>query len=520
MPLKGNLPVTIKTEEKQITKVHIQNRFLRPVLAAGLGLVLAGRLPAQTFTTLHSFTAPAGPPGTNSDGASPQAGLILSGGTLYGTAHNGGTNGGGAVFRVNTDGTAFTNLHSFTATAGPVPGTNSDGANSWAVLILSGTNLFGTAQNGGTNGRGTVFRVNTDGTVFKNLHNFPALAGHPPTNSEGASPIAGLVLSGNTLYGTAAYGGTNGSGTVFALNTDGTGFTNLYTFTARAGSLFTNSDGASPQSVLLLAGASPYGTTYLGGTNGTGTVFVLNTNGTGFTTLHNFAVASGSLATNTEGANPWAGLILSGNTLYGTATDGGTNGSGTVFRVNTDGTAFTNLHSFMVLPAPDSTNGDGALPIAPLILSGSTLYGTAYQGGTGGSGTVFALNTDGTDFTNLYFFTAQYPVHGTNHDGIWPDGGLVLSGKTLYGTAQGGGDSLWGTVFSLALESQLNILLSGTNVILTWPANAAGSTLQSATNLASQSVWSTNLPAPVVVNGQNTVTNPISGAQMFYRLSQ
>jgi uncharacterized repeat protein (TIGR03803 family) len=124
-------------------------------------------------------------------------------------------------------------------------------------------------------------------------------------------------------------------------------------------------------------------------------------------------------------------------------------------------------------------------------------------------------------FTTLHSFTAPAgPSPGTNSDGYWPEGSLALSGKTLYGTAQGGGDSLWGTVFSLALESQLNILLSGANVILTWPANAAGFTLQSATNLVSQSVWSTNLPAPVIVNGQNTVTNPISGAQQFYRLTQ
>jgi hypothetical protein len=138
-----------------------------------------------------------------------------------------------------------------------------------------------------------------------------------------------------------------------------------------------------------------------------------------------------------------------------------------------------------------------------------------------GLGLVLAGRLPAQTFTTLHSFTAPAgPSPGTNHDGYWPDGGLVLSGKILYGTAQGGGDSLWGTVFSLALESQLNILLSGANVILTWPANAAGFTLQSATNLVSQSVWSTNLPAPVIVNGQNTVTNPISGAQQFYRLTQ
>ena len=70
---------------------------------------------------------------------------------------------------------------------------------------------------------------------------------------------------------------------------------------------------------------------------------------------------------------------------------------------------------------------------------------------------------------------------------------------------------------------QLTISLSGvppSGIVLTWPANAAGFTLQSATNLVSPAVWSTNSPAPVVINGQNTVTNPITGAQQFFRLSQ
>ena len=80
--------------------------------------------------------------------------------------------------------------------------------------------------------------------------------------------------------------------------------------------------------------------------------------------------------TNSDGANPYAGLILSGNTLYGTACGGGSSGNGTVFAVNTDGTGFTNLHSFTHLVLP-GTNSDGANPYAGLILSGNTLYGTA-----------------------------------------------------------------------------------------------------------------------------------------------
>ncbi|HSU54676.1 MAG TPA: choice-of-anchor Q domain-containing protein [Candidatus Dormibacteraeota bacterium] len=66
--------------------------------------------------------------------------------------------------------------------------------------------------------------------------------------------------------------------------------------------------------------------------------------------------------------------------------------------------------------------------------------------------------------------------------------------------------------------AQLTIIPSGTNVILTWPTNAVGFTLQSTTNLVSPAVWTTNSPAPVVICEQNVVTNPITGAQRFYRL--
>jgi hypothetical protein len=107
-----------------------------------------------------------------------------------------------------------------------------------------------------------------------------------------------------------------------------------------------------------------------------------------------------------------------------------------------------------------------------------------------------------------------------------PGAGLVLSSNTLYGTSVRGGASDHGTVFGLWLGPlpQLTITRSGTNVILTWPTNMegfsyAGYTLQFTTNL-STAAWSTNLPAPVVVNGFYTVTNPISGTHKFYQLSQ
>jgi uncharacterized repeat protein (TIGR03803 family) len=225
-------------------------------------------------------------------------------------------------------------------------------------------------------------------------------------------------------------------------------------------------------------------------------------------------------------------LILSGNTLYGTASAGGTNGMGTIFAINTNGSGFTTLHSFTAGNFDASynfTNSDGIQPLAGLILSGNTLYGTAEVGGSSGYGTVFAVKTDGSGFTTLYSFTAgNYDASGniTNSDGFYPTAGLILSGNTLYGTASAGGTNGNGTVFSLTLGSvsapapTLAIFPSGTNVVLTWPTNATGYTLQSTTNLVSTTVWSNVSPAAVVVNTNNAVTNAISDKQKFYRLSQ
>ena len=504
-------------------KVHIRNRFLLPVLAAGLGLMVTARLTAQTFTNLYVFTALSAFPYTNSDGANPVAGLVLSGNNLYGTAPQGGSLGQDTVFAVNTNGVGFTNLHTFTATSGSLS-TNSDGAYPKAGFILSGNTLYGTAEEGGSSGYGTVFRVNTDGADFTNLHSFTITSYDPSsgifTNSDGATPVAGLTLSGNTLYGTAEVGGSSGSGTVFKVNTDGTDFTNLHSFTATSGSFpgpYTNSDGANPVAGLILSGNTLYGTAENGGSSGNGTVFAVHADGSGgFTNLYNFTATSSSFPhPNSDGANPLAGLILSGNTLYGTARNGGAWGNGTVFAIHTDGMSFTNLHDFSGSP------GDGALPGAGLILSGDTLYGTTLVGGTSDAGTVFAIKTNGMDFTILYSFTANPGPAHTNSDGANPSG-LILSGNNLFGTAAAGGTFGDGTVFSLTLPAppQLTITRSGIKVILTWLTNATGFTLQSTTNLLSTSVWSTNLPAPVVVNGQNTVTNGISGSQKFYRLIQ
>jgi uncharacterized repeat protein (TIGR03803 family) len=472
-------------------------------IVLGTGPTISVPIPVvQTFTALYSSDTGVA--------FNPYAGLTLSGNTLFGTASSGGTNGGGSVFAIYTNGLGFTNLYSFNGDDGWTP---------FAGLVLSGGSLYGTTFQGGTNGSGGVFRVNPDGSSFTNLHAFAVTSTNSSgdyTNSDGANPYAGLILSGNMLYGTTEAGGTNGKGTVFKVKTDGSGYTVLHAFTPTSTNslgLNTNSDGASPEAGLTLSGNMLYGAAAIGGSFGLGTVFAINTNGSGFTNIHSFNGYDPS-----DAAFPSANLLISGNTLFGTAVGGGPDGNGSVFAMNTNGTGFTNLYSFSALGGSGPyTNSDGASPYCSLILSGNLLYGTASGGGSSGNGTVFAVTTNGTGFTTLYAFSAT-DAFGVNTDGANSQAGLILLGNNLYGTAPNGGAKGYGTVFRLTLglvtigPPQLTILHAGTNVILTWPTNATGFTLQSASAVTGTF---TNIPSAT-----SPYTDPIPGPQKFYRLSQ
>ncbi|HUB68674.1 MAG TPA: choice-of-anchor tandem repeat GloVer-containing protein [Candidatus Methylacidiphilales bacterium] len=362
---------------------------------------------AATTTVLHDFTG-------QDNRSLPYGGLILSGGVLYGTTSGGGTGNTGTVFSINPNGTGKTTLHSFAAFASSGP-TNTDGSKPYASMILSGSTLYGTTSAGGSSGNGTVFKVNTDGSGFSTLYTFTG-------GSDGAVPVSSLVLSGNTLYGTASQGGS-GYGTVFKVNTNGSGFTILYSFTDQ-------SDGANPLGGLVLSGSTLYGTTN-GDSGSPGTIFKISTSGTGFATVYGFTGGS-------DGQAPEAALILSGNTLYGTASTEGDEEAeaGTVFKVNTDGSGFTLLYTFLA-------GDDGADPTSALVLSGSTLYGTTSEAGSGGAGTVFSVSTTGTNFTVLHGLSPA-------SDGVDPNAGLVRSGSALYGAAVSGGSGGNGTLFSLS----------------------------------------------------------------------
>ena len=512
------------------------------ILALAFALTLAINLSAVggNFTTLHSFL------GYPNDGFTPEAGLFLSGSNLYGTTRQGGKAGYGMVFKTDTIGSGFTNLYSFTSVSAPYPYTNNDGAVPYARLHLSGNALFGTEQWGGNSGNGTVFAVSADGTGFTNLHSFtvmPTQLGHWPetnwflyTNSDGADPFAGMIISGDTLYGTTAVGGNFGNGGIFAIKTDGSDFTNLYSFTAVFGSNYTNADGSFPQASLILSGNTLYGTTAYGGRSGNGTVFAINTDGTSFTNLHSFIYS--------DGANPFAGLVMSGSTLYGTTLFGGSYGNGTVFKINIAGSDFKDLHAFAAAFGAAYTNTDGTYPHASLMLSGNVLYGTAMYGGSLGQGTLFAVNTDGSSFTNLYSFSAtftnSYGVY-TNSDGACPQSELVLSDAALYGTTQNGGSFSGGTVFALGLspsapsvvsQPQSQTAFAGRNVSFSvvargvpspdyqWQFNGQKLAGQTAASLSLTNVQFANAGGYLVIvtNNYGSVTSAVAQLTVFTNL--
>ncbi len=365
----------------------------------GRGVVYKVNTDGSGYTVLQSFSGP--------DGSYPQADLVVSGTTLYGTTYAGGdsysadNSGYGVVFKLNTDGAGYVVLKNLAG---------GDEAYPSAGLVLSSSALYATAS-GGDSHLGVVFRVNTDGSAYTVLTRF--------SGGDGSRPYAGLVLDGNRLYGTTSGGGNSGYGTVFAVNTDGSGYTVLTHFTGGA-------DGGNPFGRLALAGDTLYGTAEYGGASGCGVVFKVNTDGSGYQVLKDF--------NEEDGKFPGAGLLLDGNTLYGRASQGGSSGCGTLFKLNTDGSGFSVLMNF--------TNVGGTDPWPGLILSGGKLYGTIDSGGSIGGGAVFKVNTDGSGYQELESFGGD--------SGLSPEGELVLGGNTLCGaTLLGGNYPDGGVVFKV-----------------------------------------------------------------------
>ena len=395
----------------------------------------AGSAHAQ-FSLLHSFTGGA-------DGASPYYGApVVSGSEIFGAA-NLGASGGGVVFSVNTDGSSYDVLHTFSSVA-------PDGYQPLGSVALSGSTLYGTTYYGGsgngTAGNGAVFALNTDGSGYRTVYSF--------SSSSGYKPYGTVTVSGSTLYGTTYYSGAAGGlGSIYSVNSDGSGYTTLHTFVGGA------TDGSRPLGgALTVSGSTVYGTTVHGGTGSSGATdgvaFRIGTDGSGYSDLVNFTGGS-------AGANPYGALTLAGGKLYGMTRIGGSANDGTIFSVNADGTGFTTIYTF--------TGGatDGANPNGGLTLEGSTLFGTTKAGGSAGKGAVFEINLDGSGFNVLYNFTG-------GSDGANPVGDLAFANDALYGWTSAGGDSGKGTLFALAVPEPSVFALAGCGfaLALSWRRNS------------------------------------------------
>jgi uncharacterized repeat protein (TIGR03803 family) len=252
------------------------------------------------------------------DGAAPDAGVIVLGGLLYGTTTGFGTQSYGTVFTLNPATGAETVLHRFTG---------ADGSEPEATLMIYKGALWGTTAAGGNDGCaqegcGTVFQVDPSSGGLTVAYTFTS-------TPDGASPGAGLVEHGGMFYGTTTWGGSGDFGSVFSFN-PATGVEKvLYSFSGLH-------DGGNPTGGLIYENGLLYGTTSLGGSFtrscidteqrvGCGTIFSVNPRSGATKTLYRFTGAG-------DGSAPAWSLIYQDGAFYGTTSSGGTAGNGTVFK--------------------------------------------------------------------------------------------------------------------------------------------------------------------------------------------
>jgi len=411
------------------------------IFAGGCGTVFK-MTAAGKLTTIYNFCSLA----NCTDGDNPVGSLVQgSDGSFYGTTSGGGTHSGGTVFQVTPAGKLIT-LYSFCASANC-----SDGEGPTAGLVQSRNgNFYGTTQLGGNNGGGTVFEITSTGNLIT-LYRFCA----QPACTDGAEPMSGLVQATNgNFYGETLFGGT-GFGVIFEITPLG-GLTTLFSFNG--------TDGSAPLGGLIQAvDGGFYGVTTNGGTSGSlectggcGTVFKITAGGK-LTTLYNFC----SSVNCVDGARPYGPLVegTDGN-FYGTTSDFDVN-NGTVFEITPRGT-LTTLYSFCTLLNCE----DGATPTVGLVqATNGTFYGTTSQSGSGGAGTIFSLSTG----LGAYLKTQPSSAKEGATVGIFGQG-FSGSSVVRFGDVQATNVKIFGTTFLTvkvpagALSGPVTVTTGGTTL--------------------------------------------------------
>jgi uncharacterized repeat protein (TIGR03803 family) len=248
-----------------------------------------------------------------------------------------------------------------------------------------------------------------------------------------------------------------------------------------------------------------YGTMYYGGTNAdSGTIFKIDTNGTAFAVIHTFGAPG-------DGAHP-RGTLFQGTdgALYGLTSAGGTTGSGVIFKLTTDGNGYTILHQFGGAP------NDGANPMGTLVPDvGNVLYGTTFLGGNTGNGTIFKINPDGSGYNTLLNLTNS-TANGFNPFCLV--GGPTGDASVFYGANWQSAPGKGGVIFAMLVNPPASITpvtgsTASNQTVIFWPQWAPNYKLQATTNITSGN-WVTVTDAVPVYGAQVTTTNPA----MFYRL--
>ena len=411
--------------------------FSRTPLTAACWLACAvavlGSAQAQEPAALHEVVLHNFPPNAP-QGANPYATLVAdAAGNLYGTSLNGGTSGRGVVFKVDSSGKQ-TVMYNFTGGADggfPQSGVIRDAAGNLYGTTTGGGNLTGPVDFGCFEGCGVVYKLDPSGNETV-LYAFTG-------GADGSAPQAGVILdAAGNLYGTAADGAQtfcgNGCGVVFEIDSSGT-FKVLYTFTGGA-------DGGNPESgVIRDVAGNLYGTTFQGGNGcaiGCGVVYKLDPSGNEHV-LYSFTNGA-------DGGLPNTGVIRdSAGNLYGTTTQGGASFEGVVYKLDPAGNE-TPRYTF-------TGGADGGGPWGSGVIrdAAGNLYGATEYGGLGGVGVVYKLDPAGNE-TVLYNFTG-------GADGGYPQAGVFRDTRgNIYGTTVNGGATNQGVVYKLDTTSHETIL--------------------------------------------------------------
>lgn len=360
------------------------------------------------------------------NGYAPISGLLLdASGNIFGTTQDGGVYGNGTVFEVVFAGgvASETVLYSF-------QGGSSDGEIPQGTLVMDKAgNLFGTTYEGGNSDHGIVFELSPSqgGWTENIIHAFGSASG------DGCYPVGGLVMdSTGNLYGTTVGCGTGNDGTVFELTPSGGSWSESVLWN------FDGVDGQSPEGCVSFDkfGKNLFGTTASGGFYGQGNVFKLSRESGVWKETSIFSFTGGA-----NGCIPSGGVVVDDDeNLYGTTQICGADQVGTLFQLGPTKGQWTMaiLHTF--------TGGlDGAVPVATLrIDEHRNLYGTTLYGGLYGLGTVFEMTA-----ANNWAETA-YSFKGGANDGANPYAGVVVRKGVVFGTTELGGTNNVGTIFGVA----------------------------------------------------------------------